>query len=39
MQDEVGNLPEVSPVIERSYLVMDIQNICHDLCNIGEVRK
>ena len=27
VQDEVGNLPEVSPVIERSYLVIDIQNI------------
>ena len=31
-QDEVGNLPEVS-------LAMDIQNICHDLCNTEDVRK
>ena len=38
-QDEVGNLPEVSLAIERSYLAMDIQNICHDLCNTGDVRK
>ena len=29
VQDEVGNLPEVSLAIERSYLAMDIQNICH----------
>ena len=39
VQDEVGNLPEVSLAIERSYLAMDIQNICHDLCNTGDVRK
>ena len=39
VQDEVGNLPEVSRAIERSYLAMDIQNICHDLCNTGDVRK
>ena len=38
-QDEVGNLLEVSLAIERSYLAMDIQNICHDLCNTGDVRK
>ena len=37
-QDEVGNLPEVSLAIERSYLAMDIQNICHDLCNTGDVK-
>ena len=29
VQDEVGNLPEVSLAIERSYLAMDFQNICH----------
>ena len=39
VQDEVGNLPEVSLAIERSYLAMDIQYICHDLCNTGDVRK
>ena len=39
VQDEVGNLPEVSLAIERSYLAIDIQNICHDLCNTGDVRK
>ena len=38
-QDEVCNLQEVSLAIERSYLAMDIQNICHDLCNTGDVRK
>ena len=39
VQDEVGNLPEVSLAIERSYLAKDIQNICHNLCNTGDVRK
>ena len=44
-QDEVGSLPEdqqehhFSLATERSHLARDIQNICHDLCSIGEVRK
>ena len=44
-QDEVGSLPEdqqehhFNLATERSHLAMDIQNICHDLCNTGDVRK
>ena len=44
-QDEVGSLPEdqqehhFSLATERSHLARDIQNIYHDLCNTGEVRR